>query len=738
MAWPTLAVNNLDVSILGNTLGIGNENASTINIGNNGTNINLNGTVLFNGISELDNIAIGPTGWTGSTGSIGETGPTGSIGETGVGTTGWTGVTGWTGATGVGLTGWTGATGTVGSIGATGWTGATGVGLTGSIGPTGPVGSIGATGSTGATGVGSTGSIGATGPAGSIGATGPAGSIGATGSRGATGPAGSIGATGVGSTGATGPAGSIGSTGPTGSVGATITVTQNILASSTTNSFSQIGTTTQGQGSQALINAGGTYSAGFTKLFISNDSTKNAVPGWSSTDIGQFIITGSSDSRKRLGFMMDTTNNIGIIEAGTTNVGTMPISLNGAGGNVGINTYSPVTNFHVNGKSFISDGASIGPLIGISPTNGGGEITTTKCFISGSYAGSYSSDTGQMIIADSTSTKYRLGLGVTSTNSQIQSAESGVGTLPLLINPNGGNIGVNTTSPAYQLDVNGTINTAGILLSSSNANSYAQIGTTINGKGGTSFSSTGGTALTSQTKLLITNDATNNIGNTQDTGQIIIAGSTDPRKRLGIMMDTTNNIGIIQTAQSFVANQKLCLNPSGGNVGVNTTTPDYPLDVEGNIGMNGVLNTTYSTLPVYSSNSIGYTYSPTYSGPATTTGFTVNNTKQTYNLFSQTVNIPGVYLICMTGVYECTAAGTVNRNLLYCAMSSTAGNSSKGFEGIYASPSIVNQVYSISSSFVHYFSVSTTFVCKLETWFITGGAYRSFPNDCSMTITKIA
>ena len=69
----------VDVSILGDTLGVGNVNASTINIGQTGTNINLNGTINVNG----NEGSIGTTGVTGVTGVTGWTGVSGATGPAG-------------------------------------------------------------------------------------------------------------------------------------------------------------------------------------------------------------------------------------------------------------------------------------------------------------------------------------------------------------------------------------------------------------------------------------------------------------------------------------------------------------------------------------------------------------------------------------------------------------------------------------------------------------------------------
>jgi hypothetical protein len=127
---------------------------------------------------------VGPMGDTGHTGPIGLLGPTGPTGipgsSTNTGSTGPIGPTGYTGPQGIpGEATFTGATGDIGPTGPTGQnglmgsTGSTGeAGATGDIGPTGPTGQNGFMGSTGSTGeAGATGAIGRTGP---TGPTGPA------------------------------------------------------------------------------------------------------------------------------------------------------------------------------------------------------------------------------------------------------------------------------------------------------------------------------------------------------------------------------------------------------------------------------------------------------------------------------------------------------------------------------------------------------------------------------------
>jgi hypothetical protein len=319
-----------------------------------------------------------------------------------------------------------------------------------------------------------------------------------------------------------------------------------------------------------------------------------------------------------------------------------------------------------------------------------------------------------------------------------------IGELDIIANSGTGTGGVNlyainTNTPSYatqtpELAFSALVSacsTPKAFFAASDTNTYTQIGTTINGWGGAAFASTGGTALTGQTKLLISNNAT---GNAQDTGQLIINGYTDPRKRLGIMLDTTNNVGIISVNQSNITEFPLSLSPGGGRVGVGTYTPAHALDVNGNIGINGVINTTYGNLPGFGTNSIGYTYNPGYSGPSNTTNLTVNNNKVTYTLFTQTVTGSGVYLVCMHGGYQCVTGGNVNRVLLYCTITN---NAARGHTTTSSYGALSGQIYGISSSFVQYFSGTVTFSCILEVFFISG-AYRGWSTDSDFTITRIA
>jgi hypothetical protein len=61
-------------------------------------------------------------------------------------------------------------------------------------------------------------------------------------------------------------------------------------------------------------------------------------------------------------------------------------------------------------------------------------------------------------------------------------------------------------------------------------------------------------------------------------------GTTNPLKRLALMYDTTNNIGLVQAMIAGTGTSPLCLNAAGGNVGIGTASPGSPLTVVGTSG----------------------------------------------------------------------------------------------------------------------------------------------------------
>ncbi len=87
----------------------------------------------------------------------------------------------------------------------------------------------------------------------------------------------------------------------------------------------------------------------------------------------------------------------------------------------------------------------------------------------------------------------------------------------------------------------------------------------------------GATSISSATnKLTLQGDMT-----TSPADQFTIRGNTDTNERINIGFDTTANNATLQSYTAASTTGPLLLNPSGGNVGIGTTSPGYKLDVAG-------------------------------------------------------------------------------------------------------------------------------------------------------------
>jgi hypothetical protein len=75
-----------------------------------------------------------------------------------------------------------------------------------------------------------------------------------------------------------------------------------------------------------------------------------------------------------------------------------------------------------------------------------------------------------------------------------------------------------------------------------------------------------------------------NTSTSSSNPQLIVTDS-DPTERLRIGVDSTGNgTGFIQSFKEGVGAQNLLLNPNGGNVGIGTTTPGFPLSMASTLG----------------------------------------------------------------------------------------------------------------------------------------------------------
>jgi hypothetical protein len=337
-------------------------------------------------------------------------------------------------------------------------------------------------------------------------------------------------------------------------------------------------------------------------------------------------------------------------------------------GSVGINCSSPGFNLDINGVYGFNSNISSGANTAITATqNGTGYLFVGKCATSNRFR---VGPTGFIIVDEN------------SNNAGLTINQSGAGYSAIFC---GGNVGIDITAPTLKLDVRGTLGIPatsgtsqyGYLRLTSNAGSSRTLdfGGYDSGRNYAMWIQATDWADLSVNSSLIINPNGGNVGigtctpgykldvngevaispNTAGKNTFILTTNASNDGRLLIKSDTTNKVDIQSNGVSYFM---------GGNIGINCTTPNYKLHVNGCTAIDGNLR-------------MGSGYS---SGNSTDPGITV-----------QGYTNAGVYFAnCGVGL----GAGS-GSNLLFL---SCAGNVSIGTESAYGKLSVVSSDDTVLSS----------------------------------------
>jgi hypothetical protein len=231
----------------------------------------------------------------------------------------------------------------------------------------------------------------------------------------------------------------------------TLTITNQVgvgidaLSAATNNTALLIGQTTVPTGNYGIYNASANtnYFAGNVGVGTTSPATALQVNAAQSSSIsgmnGISVTASGSGASLNLGTLNNGVGGRGFIQSAGSGAG-QDLLLQPYGGNIGVGTSTPMYRLQINHSSVSYSNASAGAFA----------ITNASNPLQKLYAG-YDSSLG------------------TNGSGYIQAAQQNAAWTPLLLNPNGGNVGIGTTNPGAKLDVNGTASSTNTLVGNGSA-----------------------------------------------------------------------------------------------------------------------------------------------------------------------------------------------------------------------------------------------------------------------------
>src|SRR6056300_1184558 len=272
-----------------------------------------------------------------------------------------------------------------------------------------------------------------------------------------------------------------------------------------------------------------------------------------SRSIGNVGIGGVSDATNKLkvhGSILATSNlevTANILATSNLEVGTANLVVNTSTSRVGIGVTDPQHKLDVNGDINIATGSKL--------RIGGTEAVFSNWTVNGDNISRSIGNVGIGGVSDATNKLKVHGSILTTSNLEVTgnilaTSNLEVGTANLVVNTSTSRVGIGVTDPQHKLDVNGDINIA-----------------------------TGSTLRIGGTEAVFSNWTVNGDNISRSIGNVGIGGAADADNGLKV------HGSILATSTLEVGTANLYVDTSTSNVGIGMTTPQFTLDVNGDINI---------------------------------------------------------------------------------------------------------------------------------------------------------